>query len=48
MIDIIMNTLIPPLIAGLSTPLLAACVLPLYPGYLAFLANQKPETQIPA
>ena len=48
MIDIITNALISPLIAGLSTPLLASCVLPLYPGYLAFLANQKPEKQIPA
>ena len=48
MIDIIMSVLISPLLAGLSTPLLAVCVLPLYPGYLAFLANQKPERQIPA
>lgn len=27
-------------IAGLSAPLLAVCVLPLYPGFLAYLSNQ--------
>ena len=43
-----MATWISSLIAGLSTPLLAACALPLYPGYLAFLARQKPEKQISA
>ena len=48
MIGTILATWISPLLAGLSTPLLAACVLPLYPGYLAFLASQKPEKHIPA
>ena len=48
MIGTVFATWISALLAGLSTPLLAACVLPLYPGYLAFLASQKPEKQIPA
>ncbi len=30
-------------ILGLLTPLTAACVLPLYPGFLAFLSNQIPS-----
>lgn len=48
MTEVIFITWISALIAGLSTPLLAACALPLYPGYLAFLANQRPESAISA
>jgi cytochrome c-type biogenesis protein len=48
MVETVILTWVSALIAGLSTPLLAACALPLYPGYLAFLANQNPEKQIPA
>ncbi|MDR2855558.1 MAG: hypothetical protein LBV40_05330 [Methanomicrobiales archaeon] len=48
MINLLIATWISALIAGLSTPLLAVCALPLYPGYLAFLANQKPEKEISA
>ncbi len=33
--------------AGLLTPLGAACVLPLYPGYLSFLSGQSGKVQIP-
>ena len=48
MAETIIITWISAVIAGLSTPLLAVCALPLYPGYLAFLANQKPESNISA
>ena len=48
MVETIIITWVSSLIAGLSTPLLAACALPLYPGYLAFLANQNPEKRISA
>lgn len=30
-------------VLGLLTPLTAACVLPLYPGFLTYLADQQPE-----
>jgi len=33
--------------AGLLTPLGAACVLPLYPGYLSFLSGQAGKIKIP-
>ena len=32
-------------IAGLLSPLGAACILPLYPGYLSFLAGQAGEVR---
>ena len=32
---------------GLATPLTAVCVLPLYPGFLAYLANQAGEVRLP-
>jgi cytochrome c-type biogenesis protein len=28
---------------GLATPLTAVCVLPLYPGFIAFLSNRRQE-----
>jgi len=34
-------------VAGLLSPLGAACVLPLYPGYLSFLASQAGEVRTP-
>ena len=33
-------------LAGLATPLGAVCVLPLYPGFLAYLSNQRGETSV--
>jgi len=48
MAETVIITWISAVIAGLSTPLLSACALPLYPGYLAFLANQDPEKRISA
>lgn len=32
---------------GLATPLTAVCVLPLYPGFLAYLSNQSGEVELP-
>lgn len=32
---------------GLATPLTAVCVLPLYPGFLAYLSNQTGEVRLP-
>jgi cytochrome c-type biogenesis protein len=31
---------------GLATPLTAVCVLPLYPGFLAYLSNQSGEARL--
>lgn len=41
--DISLNTWVLSFLAGLYTPLGAMCVLPLYPGYLAFLAGRTAQ-----
>ncbi len=33
---------------GLATPLTAVCVLPLYPGFLAYLSHQSAERRLPS
>jgi len=43
MMDFSLDTWILSFLAGLYTPLGAMCVLPLYPGYLAFLAGQTAQ-----